>query len=481
MDAASLFAALAREAGGAQFANLLAMLQAANDGAGVSGNVVKVESAKGEAKSSEEKGEKDKQEIEGTGQERNAAQAIPATAVIAMPMAVSAASAAVSPANECADEKTKGVVRIGDAVSAKNVERPDNTCGVSKNCMDAQLPGDEKHVRASGVDVARPEKSAPEATPIIRQKSSEQVSRVHEEREQEASEAKSRIASETEDAGAQTPQIDVALARGVANAIQATRQSEPKTDTQVSRKMPELKKDVEVTGSGVQGTTDRIGNEPAATSKPAAAGMREPTKHAVVCKEGETSKVRVEVGLKAQAELTTVPRASQAFVNQGKTGGGEESTSQVVAFSVDRSLAEPAASSPIAFHVSRLAERLGGTEFQFGYRVNEAGGLQVTTRIHEQTVELGIAAEHMETATALKLELPTLDAQLREHSLHLGETQIVASHALAADMGMNWQRREHREWQMPKLLSGSPETGQTPEEVVLWNKIQAGGGVSLLA
>jgi hypothetical protein len=112
----------------------------------------------------------------------------------------------------------------------------------------------------------------------------------------------------------------------------------------------------------------------------------------------------------------------------------------------------------------------------------DSGGIQVSTTLRDQTLELGIATEHTDTAQALRMELPSLDVHLREHALRLGEAQITASSQLTSNMSMNWQGGNQRNWDTPRFVPLDSEGNRgTVEEVAVWNRSQAGEHVSLLA
>lgn len=475
IDAGSVFAALARQGGNANFAALLTMLQGPGDSAATNASAVGEEGATNEGQSSDEKSDKEEpaQEI---------------LTVMAVPITVTIPVAAVPEIVTTEVARASGEVKVGlsvDAAPKRPVSREQH-CQADAHTFSA-IPATVQTTN-DGESTKTPETAAVSSTAreLMAPSPRESGQRAEKPSEgQKSSDAAANVTNEAEVVDAPVP-VDSDLARVIAAATKNDRSSESKkgeyiSDSQVPEKQVEPNGNAELESTSVQAMSNRADGGLDPTVKKEAVATREVTKRPAARAE-ESLKSGTEMRLKTQqAEPTRVFHSSQDSAVGEKWVEKQEGVTEVVAASTEGSLVESASPSRVAFHVDRLAERLGGTEFQFGYRANEAGGLQVTTRIHEQTVELGIAAERTETVTALTLELPALDAQLREHSLHLGNTQIVASHGLTAEMGMNWQHRGQREWKMPPMTGGHPAGTERSEEVLLWNKIQSSGGLSLLA
>lgn len=136
-----------------------------------------------------------------------------------------------------------------------------------------------------------------------------------------------------------------------------------------------------------------------------------------------------------------------------------------------------------AFHVERLAQRLAGPEMRFDWRMSDAEGMQVSTVVHDRTLELTISTERSETVSALRTELPSLDSQLRENSFKLGEVKITSDDSLKSQMQMNSQQRGTQEWRTAALipLESTTEITAVPEEAEVWRGGSTSGRVSLLA
>jgi hypothetical protein len=136
-----------------------------------------------------------------------------------------------------------------------------------------------------------------------------------------------------------------------------------------------------------------------------------------------------------------------------------------------------------AFHVERLAQRLAGPELRFDWKMSDAEGMQVSTVVHDRTLELTISAERSETVSALRTELPSLDSLLRENSFKLGEVKITSDNSLKSEMQMNSQQRGTQEWRTQTLIrfEGTTEFTAVSEEAEVWRGGVVSGRVSLLA
>lgn len=173
-------------------------------------------------------------------------------------------------------------------------------------------------------------------------------------------------------------------------------------------------------------------------------------------------------------------RVANSMPAEKPSGAPEEGPPQV---SVQR--AEVEAGRPLeirgAMHVERLMERLAGPEMRFGFHSVESGSLQVSASLHGKVVEVGITAERAETATALRAELPALDAHLREHALRLGEARIASGTTMSTHSQMGEQRRQQQEWRQALPRPGGFETTAGAREPESTEKSYSSGRISLLA
>jgi len=103
-----------------------------------------------------------------------------------------------------------------------------------------------------------------------------------------------------------------------------------------------------------------------------------------------------------------------------------------------------ASRSTVAFHATRLTQQMSGPELRFKVHSETAGQVQLSTSLHQRDVEMAVSAERPETAAAMRAELPTLDARLRDHALRLGDVSIGSPAPLLStglDMAGGGQRR----------------------------------------
>lgn len=113
--------------------------------------------------------------------------------------------------------------------------------------------------------------------------------------------------------------------------------------------------------------------------------------------------------------------------------------------------------SPVAFHSLRLTEQLAGPELRFAWHSAESGSIQLSTSLRQRDVQVTVSAEHVDTASAMRAELPSLDSRLHELSLRLGEVSIVAhERSVSAELGSAAQQHGRREW--------SANSAQPPDE-----------------
>ena len=166
------------------------------------------------------------------------------------------------------------------------------------------------------------------------------------------------------------------------------------------------------------------------------------------------------------------------------TGSQSEPVEVVRAIDSPSRSAEVSAIPPIraAIHLERLTERLAGSEFHFGFASSDAGTMRVTAAIRNGTVDLGVSADRVETARALKAEVPVLEANLRERSLHLGEINIASGSSRNASMYSDGQRRGRPEY-LPRQIVSSPApepNSSVVEETASWIRDER-SSVSLLA
>jgi hypothetical protein len=145
---------------------------------------------------------------------------------------------------------------------------------------------------------------------------------------------------------------------------------------------------------------------------------------------------------------------------------------------------EPSARpAPVAFHSLRLTEQIAGPELHFNWRSPEAGDIQLSTSLHHRDVQMIVNAERADTAAAMRAELPSLDHRLHEHSLRLGEVNIVAQErSLSTGLAMSGQDRGHREWNVPAPFTRGPEETRRETKVEsLLTAVPSDGRVSVLA
>jgi hypothetical protein len=102
----------------------------------------------------------------------------------------------------------------------------------------------------------------------------------------------------------------------------------------------------------------------------------------------------------------------------------------------------------MAFHSARLTEQIAaGPELRFNWHSPETGDIQLSTSLRHQDVMMTVSTERADTASAMRAELPSLDSSLREHSLRLGEVNIVAQErAVSTGLGMDSQQRGQQQW-----------------------------------
>lgn len=106
--------------------------------------------------------------------------------------------------------------------------------------------------------------------------------------------------------------------------------------------------------------------------------------------------------------------------------------------------------TPMAFHSLRLAEHIAGPELHFSWRSPDSGEIQLSANLHHREVQMMVNTEKSDTAAAMRAELPSLGLRLEEHSLRLGEVNIVARESgVSMGMDLTGQQRGHRDWNMP--------------------------------
>lgn len=183
-----------------------------------------------------------------------------------------------------------------------------------------------------------------------------------------------------------------------------------------------------------------------------------------------------------EAVITVSPHGP-TLMNESTTGEKHSVESEARVHESSSVDPGPAVQSRVAYHVERVAERLSGPELHFDWKAAESETVHVSTMLRDQTLELGIAAEHPETAAVLRTDLSELSSQLREHSIRLGEVTITAFDSATMQMDSGSRHRSGQEWRSQPLPETAlfAGTSDVAEEVELWKLKGEGGSVSLLA
>jgi hypothetical protein len=123
---------------------------------------------------------------------------------------------------------------------------------------------------------------------------------------------------------------------------------------------------------------------------------------------------------------------------------------------------------PVALNTERLVEHLGGAEMKFTVRMNESGQVQVTTNVHDRTMQVGIVAERAETAASLRSDVPYLENRLRGQAVELGDVKISMNQTATMNSGYSGEQRSRQEWRIPTpafAAAGGQETLEAEESV----------------
>jgi len=143
--------------------------------------------------------------------------------------------------------------------------------------------------------------------------------------------------------------------------------------------------------------------------------------------------------------------------------------------------------SPMAYHSTRLAQRIGGPELRLVVNSEAAGQVQLSTSLRQNDVQLSVNVDRSDVAAAMRNELPSLDAHLRDHTLRLGEVHIVAQgDGLSSGLGMTGQQQqEQREWQSSHQIAYRDQESAAAASVITdepaVNTAAVDGRISVLA
>jgi hypothetical protein len=128
--------------------------------------------------------------------------------------------------------------------------------------------------------------------------------------------------------------------------------------------------------------------------------------------------------------------------------------------------------APIAFHATRLTERMAGPEMHFTWHAQGGEGIQVSATMRGRNVQLVVNTERLEVASAVRDEVPTLDASLQQHALRLGEVKVISGEGtLSTQLSMSGQQHREHEWaHFHQPLQPERERTEVPSDVVLANQ-----------
>ena len=123
---------------------------------------------------------------------------------------------------------------------------------------------------------------------------------------------------------------------------------------------------------------------------------------------------------------------------------------------------------PVALNTERLVEHLGGAAMNFTVRMNDSAQVQVTTNVHDRTIEVGMLADRPETVSALRSEVPYLENRLRGQSVELGEVRISMNQTGTMNSGYSGEHRARQEWRTPdsRLADADERPTVQPEEAM---------------
>lgn len=140
--------------------------------------------------------------------------------------------------------------------------------------------------------------------------------------------------------------------------------------------------------------------------------------------------------------------------------------------------------SPVAFHSTRLAQRIGGPELRLVVNSDMAGQIQLSTSLRHNDVQLTVQTDRSDVAAAMRNDMPSLDAHLHDHTLRLGEVHIVApGDGPSSGLGMSGQQQGQRQWhslqQIPYRDTESAAPAVNDESAVYAAAVE--GRISVLA
>jgi hypothetical protein len=136
-----------------------------------------------------------------------------------------------------------------------------------------------------------------------------------------------------------------------------------------------------------------------------------------------------ESAANGSAKSADVPSATAAPVLPAMTNTGKDATPE-------RTPAATAPPSPPVLPekppaVARMVERLGQSEMHIGFRTSAFGSVEVHTTVRESQVGVSVGSEHGDLRSLLSGELPGLQANLRQHDLHVASIAWLGSSAAA--------------------------------------------------
>ena len=137
-----------------------------------------------------------------------------------------------------------------------------------------------------------------------------------------------------------------------------------------------------------------------------------------------------------------------------------------------------------AVNTERLVEHLAGPEMKFTVRTSDSGQVQVSTNMHEKTMQVGVVTDRAETVTALRSEVPYLEGQMRRHAMELGEVKVSFQNAMSMNAGLAGEQRSRQEWRgTAPGFAADPETVKRvrEEDAVMQGSGRGSGQLSLLA
>src|SRR5262249_11455846 len=198
--------------------------------------------------------------------------------------------------------------------------------------------------------------------------------------------------------------------------------------------------------------------EASATSAVSAAPAADPAQEKLRDSEHAEKKIAIEAQISGRGNIATPHTAASSETHSWRD----------TAIHVTSSASEPAEESspraanvvpgadpgdrkaPMAFHSARLTEQMGGPELRFTWRSPEMGEIQLSTSLRHRDVQMMVATDRGETASAMRAELPSLDQGLQGHSLRLGDVSIVAQErSMSAGLGMGNHSRGQHTWNPP--------------------------------